>query len=341
MKVLVNGIGNIGTTLLNLLCDYKEALGLDAVYGLKNTDIAPWNRSDLDMLSQKGVTLCGRGNNSDLTPLDEVIASVDYIFDCNANTIGNKNKAWYESLPNLKGCSAQGSEKGFGIPYMAGFNDNAISNQPFVHVVSCNTHALASLLTTIAGSDLADLVEADFVVVRRSEDLGQHQRLVSANVVSRHMDETTGTHHAVDVIDLFRTLGLSPIVQSSDITTPSQLMHAVRFNVRLKATPDLTGLQQAIEDNPLMSTTQKYDSNVVFEQGRKYSPYGRLFSQAIVVSNNLLIDEERHLVKGWAFIPQEGNTILSTIRAFLMQTNSLDIEAVMDQLRQDLIKKEW
>ncbi len=53
MKILVNGIGNIGQTLLNLLNDYKEILNIDKIYALKNTAINDWNRTELDILSGK------------------------------------------------------------------------------------------------------------------------------------------------------------------------------------------------------------------------------------------------------------------------------------------------
>lgn len=145
-----------------------------------------------------------------------------------------KNKTFYQSLVNLKGVCAQGSEKGFGHSFMSGINDEIIRSQKFVHVVSCNTHGTASLLKTFCGSDLNNLIKGDFVVVRRSEDIGNHERLVSANVVARHLDAKIGTHHAIDVVDLFNTLNVNCDITSSDITTPSQLMHAVRFNIELK-----------------------------------------------------------------------------------------------------------
>ena len=36
MRVLVNGVGNIGTTLLNILNDYRELLGIKEIYAKKN-----------------------------------------------------------------------------------------------------------------------------------------------------------------------------------------------------------------------------------------------------------------------------------------------------------------
>lgn len=341
MNVLINGIGNIGTTLLNILFDYRSLLSINEVYALKNSKINSWNSEDIEILKQKGIKICTHENISGLLNIIDIIGSVDYIFDCNANTFGLKNKNWYNTLTDLKGCSAQGSEKGFGIPYMSGINDNIIKNKKFVQIVSCNTHSLASLLTTFSNNDLSDLIEADFVIVRRSDDIVSHQKLVAANVVSRHRNNLVGTHHAIDVKELFLTLNKSINIQSSDITTPSQLMHSVRFNISVKKKMQIKDLSNLILKNKFISTSSKFDSNLIFELGRKYSPYGRLYSHSIIIDNNLLLDETGNRIKGWAFIPQEGNTILSTINAFLLQLNIENSDDIMFKLKKLLIRNIW
>ena len=338
MKVLVNGVGNIGTTLLNLLIDFKSELGISEIYALKKSKVDVWNEAELQILSERGVTLCSE-TNTKFKPLSEIIGNIDYIFDCNANGMGLKNKTWYESLSHIKGFSTQGSEKGFGIPFMSNVNNDEIRNQRFVQVVSCNTHSLSTIVQTLTNNNFDNLISGDFVVVRRSEDIGNHQRLVSANVVSRHMQNDIGTHHAIDVKDLFETKGIHLNLQSSDITTPSQLMHTVRFSLKLKKRIDIDEMSKLISENPYIATTSKYDSNVIFELGRRYSRYGRLYSHAILNWNNLLLDEYENTIKGWAFIPQEGNSLLSTIHAYLLQTgqdgNKIEI------LQSALLRKEW
>ena len=55
------------------------------------------------------------------------------------------------------------------------------------------------------------------------------------------------------------------------------------------------------------------------------------------VENNILLVDKN--IMGWAMIPQEGNTILSTISAFLLQVTD-DIEKyknLMKIIREDLI----
>jgi len=338
MKVLVNGIGNIGTTLLALLAEHQKLLNIDTIFALKNKPL-PWQEEDLNYLNSIGIRVCSRIKESNFEFLDWIIDEVDYIFDCTNNGGGMLNKQWYVDLPNLKGACAQGSEKKFGVSYMSGVNDQAIINKKFVHVVSCNTHSLSSLLSTFTGENLERHTASDFVVVRRSEDIGNHQRLVSANVVARHLDEQIGTHHSVDVVDLFATKKILPDVTSSDVTTPSQLMHAVRFNIGVSKKLGQDEIDRFIAENPFMATSTKFDSNVIFERGRRIGFQGRIYSHAIVIANNLIISKDS--IKGWAFIPQEGNTLLSTINAFLIQTASEHVESVMETLKSKLLMKRW
>lgn len=338
MNVLVNGVGNIGSTLLSLLVKYKEDLGLTNIFALKNT-LKPWHREDLSYFLSLGITICTREKEDEFAFLEDVIDRIDYIFDSTTNGSGLKNKSWYIDLPNLKGASAQGSEKNFGISFMSGVNNEVISGKKFVHIVSCNTHSLASILTTFTGNQLENLLDADFVVVRRSEDIGNHQRLVSANVVARHLDDQLGTHHSIDVQDLFETKEILAQVTSSDITTPSQLMHGVRFNISFKEKQTLEQLEKRIVENPFISTSTKFDSNVIFERGRRIGFHGRIFSHAVLISNNFLVTP--HSIKGWAFIPQEGNTLLSTLHAYLLQTNHPKEKEIMRRLKSELLFKTW
>jgi len=330
MKVLINGVGNIGTTLACLLFDFKSILNISEVIVFKNTPQL-WRNVDLDFLRQKGITVL----TSKMIDYKAQIKAVDYIFETTANGIGLKNKSLYENLLNLKGVCAQGSEKAFGIPFMSGLNDNLIRSEKFVQIVSCNTHGAASLLQTLCGSDLKNLKLADFVVVRRSEDLGNHQRLVAANVVARHLSSETGTHHAIDVKDMFSAININCNITSSDITTPSQLMHSTRFSIKFNSKMDLKTCTELIENNPFLSTTTKFDSNFVFELGRRYGKYGRLYNHAIVLTNNLLLID--NTLKGWAFVPQEGNSLLTTIHAFLLQTQPQIAPQVIDKIKSELL----
>lgn len=331
MNILVNGMGNIGTTLVYLLDKYSDLLGIEKTYLYKRT-LSPWNEAERAHLESLGVIICTTEN------LDDVIGEVDYIFEATANGVGLANLEKYQQLPRFKGSSAQGSEKGFGIPFMSGVNDEQIRGEKFVNVVSCNTHGTAAILSTFTGKVLQNLKHADVVVVRRSEDIANHARLVSGNVVARHLSAETGTHHAIDVVDMYRTVGIDCPLTSSDITTPSQLLHSVRFNIELNE-PLSESIDELIDANPYIAKTRKFDSNVIFEQGRRHGFQGRLYSHAIVVMDNFLQTEIS--LKGWAFVPQEGNSIISTIHTFMLQMELGNTDEVLAILQRDLLRNEW
>ncbi len=337
--VLVNGMGNIGTTLVHFLAKYAELFGIHKIYLYKRT-LKLWNEAERAYIEILGVTICSDENAENLPSLDDVIREIDYIFEASANGVGLRNLEKYKMLPRLKGSSAQGSEKGYGRPYISGVNDENIIGQKFVNVVSCNTHGTASILKTFTGKFLQNLKRADVVVVRRSEDLSSHARLVSANVVARHLSPLNGTHHAIDVVDLYQSIGIDCPLTSSDITTPSQLMHSVRFNIELKEPlSESSSIHDLIRANPYMSVTRKYDSNLIFEQGRRYGFQGRLYSHCILVIDNMLQTETT--LKGWAFVPQEGNTILSTLHAFLLQMEIENAYEILKILQHNHLRNEW
>ena len=56
MRVLENGVGNIGTTLLNILNDYRELLGIKEIYAKKNI-LKSRDISDLKILAIKGLII--------------------------------------------------------------------------------------------------------------------------------------------------------------------------------------------------------------------------------------------------------------------------------------------
>ena len=334
MRVLVNGTGNIGTTLANLLLAHRSLLGIGEVVVRKVREPRPYEGPDLNELVNRGARLVHCLTEEATSNL---FTSVDYVFDCRRPGAALRDREAYLQLPRLRGASAQGSEAGFGVPFVGGVNGEVVQGEKLVQIASCNTHATATLLRVLGGEGLGRLEEADLVCVRRSEDLGGRERLVGANVVSRHRDARHGTHHAADAARVYATLGLAPCVTSSDITTPSQLMHAVRFNVRLRAPREAADVVADLQAERRLAVTTKFDSNRLFELGRRYGFQGRLYAHAIVVANDLLVTGRN--VRGWAFVPQEGNTLLSTIEAFLLQTGHRRGEAIRHGLCARLIPR--
>lgn len=337
MKVLVIGAGNIGTTLVNLLAHFKEVLNISEIHLMKNRPFH-WLENDLQILKNKGVYV---HYYSEGQTLFEILKGVDYVFDTTANGIGNDNKAnWYLDAPHIQGFSAQGSEKGFGKPFMTGINNSTILHEKFVQIVSCNTHATLSILNHISRGDLSSIDSADFVVVRRSEDLGNHSRLVSSNVVARHLDRSIGTHHAIDALDLLNTIGMKINLTSSDITTPSQLMHSVRFRIQLNKPTSENEILQYLEYSPFVGITSKFDSNTIFEMGRRYGFQGRIYEHVIFIENNMMF-HSGNIIFGWAFVPQEGNTLLSTLHAYLLQTNAENSEKIISSIAHEMLIRKF
>ena len=335
MRVLVRGLGNIGTTLTNLLLRYQQALCIDEVMAHKTVPRSFLDQ-DLALLRARGARVLVGPDES-----ERALAEAQYVFDCRKDGAPRAERSRYQQLEHVMGVCAQGTEVGFGAPFVTGANDDTIPGSRFVQVASCNTHALVSLLRGFAGDALDGLGDADFVVARRAEDIGNHERLVSGTVVARHRHEHSGTHHAHGAQRVFATIGVRPSLTSSDITTPSQLLHTVRFSLRFATPYSAARAADALGSAQFLACTQKFDSNRVFELGRRYGFQGRIYSHAIVVANNLLVaptPDGGATVRGWAFVPQEGNTLLTTLHAYALQTEHPDPGALRARLCQELLQ---
>ena len=75
----------------------------------------------------------------------------------------------------------------------------------------------------------------------------------------------------------------------------------------------------------------------VVKGGRRFGFAGRLYNHAILVKSNIM--KHGNTVKGWAFVPQEGNTIISTLHAFLLQTNHESEKQLIEMIKKDLVIK--
>lgn len=80
MKVLINGLGNIGTTLANILLEFKNLLGIETVYLYKNLPNR-WSEEDLAILKSKGGVICKETDVEAKKVFLELISKVDFIFN--------------------------------------------------------------------------------------------------------------------------------------------------------------------------------------------------------------------------------------------------------------------
>lgn len=325
--VLVIGTGTIGEPLIGLLADIKREFQLfGEIIFFKNTPRIE-DRPKVQALISRGALLCARKevyNQFSALGLEpamafpEALRMAQVIIDCTPEGIALENKrSYYEPIASQKlGFIAQGSEDGFGVPFVFGINDAVLKPEDrFIQVLSCNTHNIAVLVSAIALAGNRDnLVSGRFVCVRRDSDISQNEDSVPAPTVSRHNDPQFGTHHARDAHFLFKTLGLELNLFSSAMKVNTQYMHAIWFDLLLRDPIALEKVQELLLANERIAVTYKKSANLVFAFGREHGHYGRLLSNTVVVWPSLTVRNGNEVI-GFCFTPQDGNSLLSSLAA--------------------------
>lgn len=350
--VHVIGTGTIGEPLIGLLTAHKDELGIDEVTFYKNMPYAH-DRPKMNQLINKGAKLAAKDDRVDAfeklghaVTYDrvEAIERASVVIDCTPSGVGISNKnEFYEGFKGkVKGFIAQGSEFGFGKMYARGINDSALvaGEDQFIHVVSCNTHNLAVLLTSL-GRTKAGKVEVDegrFLCLRRANDISQDGSFVPSPQVGGHSDPEFGTHHAHDAHHLFRTLGVNLKLFSSAVKLNTQYMHAVHFGIRLPQEITVDEAVSRFRENTRVALTEKKSANQIFSFGREHGHYGRILSQTVITTDTLTV-RDKHEVVGFCFTPQDGNSLLSSIAATLWFLDKGELENRIDCLRPYLFQE--
>ena len=150
--------------------------------------------------------------------------------------------------------------------------------------------------------------------MRRANDISQDKSFIPSPEVGKHKDEKMGTHHAVDVYHLYKTLGIELNVFSSALKLNTQYMHSIWFDMKLskKITKD-EAIQRFI-DNPRVAVTHKQSANLVFSFGRDHGHYGRILDQTVISIPTIHVLNGNEAF-GFCFTPQDGNSLLSSISA--------------------------
>lgn len=320
--VHVQGAGTIGAPLVHLFSRYETELGFDEVTFTKHTPRAR-DRPLIERLRSEGARFVVDADRVDAFEdvgftvdgtLDETVEQATVVIEATPSGIARDRKPTYEAMDGPAGFLAQGSEAGFGTPYAAHINDDVLDDldDRFVHIVSCNTHTIASLVRAITGGEPGTFDEGRVVCIRRGTDVGQAGKAPLSPHLSIH-DADEGTHHAHDVIDLYETTGLSLDLFSSAIKVPTQFMHTVWFQFELEDDVDEATILDRLAEDPLMATTDKMDADLVFNMGRQFGPFGRIVNQGVVATDALFVDGDT--VTGFCFTPQDGNALLSNVRA--------------------------
>ena len=335
-NILIVGTGTIGEPLIGLLTSCKEKLGIENVYFYKRTPLQD-EYAKVESMCSRGARLVAKdafavkefeklGHSVEAT-FPEALNLVDVVIDCTPAGNHNKNVIYLgldKQDHKRRTFIAQGSEKGFGVPYAYGINDDMLKKlQPrFIQVVSCNTHNIACLLRSL--SDLGETVGnvvmgGDFVCIRRANDVSQDGNYIASPVVSGHDDPLCGTHHATDVIGLFETLGMKfqNGLFSSALKINSQYMHVIRFNITLRGEYSRDDVLKTFSKNKFIALTYRKSVNRVFSFGRDHGFYGRIYNHTVLPVSSLSVRNvgTNTSVTGFCFTPQDGNSLLSSAAA--------------------------
>ena len=327
-SVLVIGTGTIGEPLIGLLARLKDDLGVDRVLFHKRTPL-DYEVAKVNSLINQGADLVVNKsqvenfqalNHAVSHTLDEAMALSDVVIDC--TPAGNKNKETiYQSYEKTSDTIfvAQGSEKGFGMPYAYGINDEVLKGpkNKFIQVVSCNTHAIGRLVKSLNPGLNERLISGDFVCIRRANDTSQNEGFTPSPTCGSHTDENFGTHHARDVSDLLKTVtGKTTSLMSSAMKVNSQYMHAVRFSVTLSGKLSIEEVLNRFRSDKFVTLTKHKTANKVFSFGRDHGFYGRIYNHVVVCEPSVAVfprsSHKETVVTGFAFTPQDGNSLLTS-----------------------------
>jgi glyceraldehyde-3-phosphate dehydrogenase type II len=339
--VHVVGTGTIGEPLVGLFTQFGEKWGIDEVTFHKRTPSAD-DRAMVNALINRGARLVADEQaRDDFARLghrvshtaEEAVERATVVVDC--TPAGNENKVnIYSRARGPKGFIAQGSEFGFGKPYAYGINDEVHSpEERFVQVVSCNTHNISVLLKTIAGvNGKIRITSAQFVCMRRANDVSDAKSFLAAPQAERHDDPEFGTHHARDAYHLFHTLGEKLQLFSSAIKINTQYLHTLWFTIDLDHETTLEEVKASLRNNARIAVTNKRSVNQIFSFGRDHGYYGRILSQTVMPLSTLILPNPRKVV-GFCYTPQDGNSLLSSVAATLRYLDASTLAEKMDVLR--------
>ncbi len=327
------GTGTIGEPLIGLLTHFSKELGVDEVTFNKRTPLKTDRSKVVDLIRRGAKLATSRDQFGGFEKLgikasydtEDAINRATVVIDCTPSGAGLANKEQYylkAASQGGKGYIAQGSEFGFGKMYARGINDETLvpGEDKFVQVVSCNTHNLSVLVKmfgTKGNTDPGNLVNADFVCMRRANDVSQDEGYIAAPESNRHKEESFGTHHARDAYHLYKTKGWEMTqLFSSAIKLPTQYMHMVRFHISVKEETSVPKLIEIIKADDRQALTYKKSANQVFSFGRDHGFFGRILNQTVIPHEALYVKGGRDIY-GFCFTPQDGNSLLSSVAAAL------------------------
>jgi len=332
-RVHVVGTGTIGEPLLYLLTEQRKKLGIGKISFHKRTPLIEEVGKVKKMIESGAVFSADEdqfsrfkelGLNPELTH-EKALARADVIIDCTPE--GNKLKEKYyialsKKYPK-KGFIAQGSEEGFGVPYVWTVNNKALDGR-FIQVVSCNTHQLVCPINTLVlkHESIENLKAGKFFIARRGSDISEDKLNPGVEAEpAKDKYKQYGTHQAYDAARVIKTLYAEEIsipIHSQIIKVPTQYMHTMLFDIEVKSPTHYQEALARLEANPLIVFTHLKSSNRVFARARDASKArGRILNQTVFYKPSLDVSEDGTHIRGTCFTPQDGNALLSSIAATL------------------------
>lgn len=342
--VHVVGTGTIGEPLIGLLSDYRKELGIGEVTFSKRTPLLT-DRTKVWDLVKRDAKLCvekdkwKKFQELEMEPTYEYVEAIrraSVVIDCTSSGGGLDNKRkYYEKINGPHGYIAQGSEFGFGTIYAYGINDNVFSEpHKYVQVASCNTHNIAAVIKTFAfDNGMSRLKQGRFVCMRRASDISEEKGFTASPRVDIHDYGRFGTHHARDVHALFDTIGCDLDIFSSSIKIPTQYMHSIWFSLELYGTITPDEMKARIKSNPLIASTYKDQTALLFSFGRDHGHYGRILNQTVISVPTLCTRNGGDEAIGFSFTPQDGNSLLSSVAATERQLYDGNTEEWKEKLK--------
>lgn len=330
-RILIVGTGTIGEPLIHILTKEQKGLDVGEVLFHKRTPLIEEVGKVKDMIKAGALLVVDKDKKEQFRELglepayiwEESEVAADVTIDCTPE--GNKLKEKYylplsQKYPN-KGFIAQGSENGFGIPYIWAFNDSALDGR-WIQTVSCNTHQFivpfGSLVVPYEG--IENVEYAFFAIERRASDISQDESI--GGVIAENSDYGDyDSHQAYDAARVLKTLYPAKILPKmiAKVTKgPTQYMHTAKFFLVLKSPITIDEVKQRFRANPLVARTMFKSSNKVFARARDSSKsiLGRILNQTVICERTLNVSYG-HIISATCFTPQDGNALLSSVAATL------------------------
>ena len=181
-NIHIVGTGTIGLPLTGLFARHRKKFNIGEVTFHKNTPLIH-DLANVRQLLKAGAKLTTDKDKFDkfhelgIEPAydrQQAIDNADVIIDCTpaGQALKHKQEYYLYREDKEKLYIAQGSEKGFGRIFAYGINNDALEDDTFLQVASCNTHAGAALIKACAS--LGEHSRSDLVYIRRSNDVSQN-----------------------------------------------------------------------------------------------------------------------------------------------------------------------